>query len=91
MHDRWIGWVLEARLPPWLDTIDALLANPGKYGARLHLCPPGVGGYGGQAGRALCGVHVPPDGETVKVWAQAGDPLVAEPPRCKRCLARGSA
>ena len=81
---RWIAWVRQSAQPPWLDTIDAMLDNPGGYGARFHLSARGVGNYAGDAGKALCGCAIPEDDpDEILLWADT----VTAPgiPYCKRC------
>lgn len=79
--DQWTGWVRQSAQPPWLETIDAMLENPGAYGAKLHLVAPELV-EGKQAGRARCGAAVPADDpDEIKFWITDGD----RAPRCKRC------
>lgn len=82
---RWVAWVLVTAQPKWLDTIDAMMANPGGYKARFHLCAPTVGGYGGRPGQGLCGSKVPEDNpDNVLLWET---PPTHGVPYCKRCTA----
>ena len=79
---RWVGWVRCEAQPPWVETLEPILDAPEKYGARLHVSAF-AGGYGGGAGKALCGVNVPADdGDNPLLWVDETDLGV---PHCKRC------
>lgn len=74
----WWAWQRRKADPPWGDgTIDWQLKLPMPP---AHLCPEGVGGYDGKAGRTACGVAVP-EGQDDEVlgWEQTER-------KCKRCL-----
>ena len=78
---QWAGWVRQSAQPEWLETIEAMLENPGKYGARLHLMGPQLV-QGKDGGAALCGVAVPADDpDVIKFWVDERD----NAPKCKNC------
>jgi hypothetical protein len=72
---RWVAWTVA----PSDDTRTqgALMRGPGTKAHATKL--DGVGGHGGVAGRALCGVTIPADNpDHVLAWYDGGA-------RCARC------
>lgn len=95
---RWVAWCRESTLVSldnWIarnammtTAMDLILGSPEKYLTRSHLAPEGVGGMGGQAGRAACGVAVPADMDMDPVDWEVGERPPTTP--CQRCLKKAA-